>query len=120
MDLRYWEEFLLNREKELKKQIEDLSSEVSGEDLQNGRDHSNNDAADDAWSLLNHENATTKIIALKDELHELRHALYKIREKQDLFGICEKCNKSIEIERLKVRPWARYCYKCKYQVDHAR
>lgn len=51
---------------------------------------------------------------LELKLKEIKLALEKI--KKGNYGICEKCNKKIEIERLKILPQARFCKKCKEKV----
>jgi len=48
--------------------------------------------------------------ALETRLRNINLALKKI--KKGRYGICEKCKKEIEIERLKVYPEARTCLKC--------
>ncbi len=42
-------------------------------------------------------------------------ALEKIRNKT--YGKCDKCSKKIERERLKVKPYAKLCVKCKEQEE---
>ncbi len=44
-------------------------------------------------------------------LYEINEALYRIEKKK--YGICEDCGKPIPLSRLKVKPNARYCVKCK-------
>lgn len=46
-----------------------------------------------------------------DRLLLIDEALEKIRSKT--YGTCEKCEKSIERERLKVKPYAKLCVSCK-------
>jgi DnaK suppressor protein len=48
--------------------------------------------------------------ALETRLRNINLALKKIKRAK--YGICEKCKKEIEIERLKVYPEARTCLKC--------
>jgi len=48
---------------------------------------------------------------LELKLRDIDSALEKI--KKGKYGICEKCGKEIEIERLKAIPEARFCLKCK-------
>ena len=48
---------------------------------------------------------------LELRLRDINDALEKI--KKGKYGICEKCQKEIEIERLKAIPEARFCQKCK-------
>ncbi|MCD6489235.1 MAG: TraR/DksA C4-type zinc finger protein, partial [Thermodesulfobacterium sp.] len=47
---------------------------------------------------------------LELKLRNINLALKKIKEGK--YGICEKCHKPIEIERLKARPEAKLCMKC--------
>lgn len=47
---------------------------------------------------------------LESELQDVILALEKI--KKGKYGLCEKCQKSIAMDRLKVYPKARYCTKC--------
>ena len=48
---------------------------------------------------------------LELKLININLALEKM--KKGKYGICEKCRKEIETERLKTIPEARYCLKCK-------
>lgn len=45
------------------------------------------------------------------ELKDVENALEKI--KKGTFGICEMCDDIIDVERLKAKPHARYCIKCR-------
>jgi len=47
---------------------------------------------------------------LEKNLQDIRKALERIKTKK--YGICEKCGKSIPIERLKAFPEAKMCLKC--------
>jgi len=49
--------------------------------------------------------------SLETRFKNISLALEKI--KRGKYGICEKCQKSIRIKRLKVSPEARFCLKCK-------
>ncbi|KPJ57548.1 hypothetical protein AMJ49_00285 [Parcubacteria bacterium DG_74_2] len=49
--------------------------------------------------------------ALELKLKSINLALEKIKRSE--YGICEKCKKEIEIERLKANSSARFCLKCK-------
>ncbi len=52
---------------------------------------------------------------LELKLNEINLALEKI--KKGKYGICEKCQKKIEQERLKICPETRYCLKCKLRKN---
>ena len=49
------------------------------------------------------------------ELAEIELALGKIKE--SIYGICEMCEEEINIERLKVKNFARYCITCREVVE---
>ena len=49
------------------------------------------------------------------ELAEIELALDKIND--NLYGICEMCEEDINIERLKVKNFARYCITCREVVE---
>ncbi len=113
MDVKYWEGYLCNKLKDMNSLLEKLYSEVSGSQSSLKPDSSNNDFADSASRLSAQQHAYSEIYNLKNEIFEIEHALKKIHNNPDHFGICEKCYHDIETERLEVKPWARYCYKCK-------
>jgi len=48
---------------------------------------------------------------LEIKLKNVNLALKKIEKGK--YGICEKCQKSIDVERLKIFPEAKFCQKCK-------
>lgn len=48
-------------------------------------------------------------------MDEVRHALNKMDK--GTYGVCEKCHKDIEYERLEVRPYARYCMNCELENE---
>jgi DnaK suppressor protein len=49
------------------------------------------------------------------ELAEIELALGKM--KKNLYGICEMCEEEINIERLKVKNFARFCITCREVVE---
>ena len=49
------------------------------------------------------------------ELTEIKLALDKIQEK--IYGTCEMCEEEINVERLKVKIFARYCITCREVVE---
>jgi len=48
-------------------------------------------------------------------IRKIRRSLEDIED--DVYGICEECGQDIAIERLKARPVARRCIKCKTQQE---
>ena len=62
--------------------------------------------------LLNDSSIENKIIEKQiRELKEIETALGKISNGK--YGICEMCEDEINIERLKVKPYARFCISCR-------
>jgi len=51
----------------------------------------------------------------REKLHNIDEALMKIEEGE--YGICEECEEEIPVGRLKVMPFARYCVKCKADIE---
>ena len=51
----------------------------------------------------------------REKLRNIDEALLKIDEGE--FGICEECEEEIPIGRLKVVPFARFCVKCKSDLE---
>ncbi len=64
----------------------------------------------EADEVEEYENLLALEHSLETKLKEIELALKKMEEGN--YGICEKCKKEIEIERLKVFPEARFCQKC--------
>jgi len=48
-------------------------------------------------------------------LEEIKYSLEKIEE--GTYGICEMCEEPINVERLKVKMFARYCISCREVVE---
>ena len=51
----------------------------------------------------------------REKLRNIDEALLKIDDGE--YGICEECEEEIPIGRLKVMPFARYCVKCKADIE---
>lgn len=49
------------------------------------------------------------------DIREIDRALEKMTDGE--FGICELCGEEIQKKRLEVRPNARYCIKCKEDIE---
>jgi len=54
----------------------------------------------------------------KTELEEIEAALVKIHNGS--YGICEMCEESIGMPRLKAKPFAKYCIVCREIVEKER
>jgi len=70
-----------------------------------------NDDADHASVAADMDRDNAIIQKQKEELNDIEFALGKIEK--GTFGICEMCEDEINIERLKVKNFARYCIACR-------
>ena len=46
-------------------------------------------------------------------LYEIDAALRRLYRDPERFGVCERCGRKIDFERLAIVPWARHCVECK-------
>jgi DnaK suppressor protein len=51
----------------------------------------------------------------REKLRNIDEALLKLEEGE--YGICEECEEEIPLGRLKVVPFARFCVKCKSDIE---
>lgn len=51
----------------------------------------------------------------REKLRSIDEAILRIDEGE--YGVCEECGEEIPIGRLKVLPFARYCVKCKSDIE---
>ena len=51
----------------------------------------------------------------REKLKNIDEALLKLSDGE--YGICEECEEEIPVGRLKAMPFARYCVKCKADIE---
>ncbi len=105
-ELEMFKELLLNRKEQILKNIKYNSKEIDG--------LKDTEASDDAdHAVISADVAIEEALSKKqqDELKEIEYALFKISS--DTYGICEMCEEPIGVERLKVKPQAKYCIVCR-------
>jgi DnaK suppressor protein len=51
----------------------------------------------------------------REKLANIDEALIRLEEGE--YGVCEECEEEIPLGRLKVLPFARYCVKCKADIE---
>lgn len=109
-ELSYFETTLTDWEKQILKNLQGTYNELSGL-----REDCLLDEGDQ--SSANMEYIISEAIGTQQnkELEEIRHALKKFSLKT--YGICEMCDEEIDIERLKVKPHAKYCIICRGIVE---
>lgn len=105
-------ELLLNRKREIFKQIAHLEM---GRNAQKEREIELGDAAqkEDLMRLLDH-----LVERGNEEVREINLALKRMAAGK--YGICEICEKRIESKRLKVLPATRLCHKCAKNYEKAQ
>ena len=51
----------------------------------------------------------------REKLRNIDEALERIKDGE--YGVCEECEEEIPLGRLKVLPFARYCVRCKADIE---
>ncbi|WP_243369867.1 TraR/DksA C4-type zinc finger protein [Geotalea sp. SG265] len=102
----------------LLKMKEETIKEIS-KSLKSGSDVTTNEPSGDIYDQASSERDRELGLLLDDrereKLRNIDEALLKIEEEE--YGICEECEEEIPIGRLKIVPFARYCVKCKSDLE---
>jgi DnaK suppressor protein len=111
---------ILNLKKKLESEKERLISQIATiqkEDPFLDPDHASDNAAvdTDIREQIGHETVAAEVKDLKKRLDLIDIALGKI-ERNDDYGICERCGIQIPEARLQVVPEARYCVDCESKL----
>src|SRR5574338_97297 len=93
--------------KEINKAVKSGSSLSAGEPSGDIYDQASSERDRELGLLLNDRE--------REKLHNIDEALLKIEDGE--YGICEECEEEIPLGRLKVMPFARYCVKCKADIE---
>ena len=110
MNVEHFKEILLMRKAELEKILFNISSEIN--------DISRCDIKDDGdYAAASMDSGRDYQIYLnqKKELAEIEEALKRIEE--GTYGICQMCDEPISEERLKIKPYAKYCIICREMIE---
>lgn len=108
-DLEYFKEILNQQLDELAQRADDtveglLDTSVQESDpLDRAATEANRN-----WTLRLRDRESRLISRIRDSLEAIEEGTY---------GICEECGAEISINRLKARPIARYCIKCKTKME---
>jgi len=100
--------FLRREERRLLRRKKEISQADPFEDVRRLSDNAAPDA--DAEEQFGHERAKAMREQVERKLIQVRKALTRIKVGQ--YGICEKCNKMIDTDRLMIMPEATICIKC--------
>ncbi len=109
-ELEFFVDLLSSRKVQIQKNIAGVEKELkelNGLELNDEGDHAS----------VSNDNLREVAVGQQQELEliEIEVALGKIKDK--LFGICEMCEEDISIQRLKVKPHAKYCIDCREIVE---
>lgn len=105
-ELKYFKDILLARKEQIVKNITGVTEEMM--QLQSLE---LNDEGD--YASVSNNNMVESAIGTQQrmELTEIEAALAKLKHGQ--YGICEMCEEEIGVQRLKVKPHAKYCIDCR-------
>jgi len=109
-DIEFLKLELENRKKQIKKIVQDNEKEI--------KELTSTDASDEAdYATISTDSAIEQAITNKQlrELKEIEYALFKMNN--ETYGICEMCEDPIGLQRLKVKPQAKYCIVCREIVE---
>jgi DnaK suppressor protein len=100
------------RRDEITTELERLGEELQwlGADQENERGGLGNHLAEDGSSVMEQERITTLADDLRDSLRQVEAALARMDE--GTYGICQRCGKPINEERLEAFPYVEYCIDC--------
>jgi len=109
-DLKYFEELLLTRRVQIRKNIDDAAREIASL-----KDNEVGDEADHA--AVSTDRMIEQAISAQQsrELVEIDYSLSEI--KTGGYGVCNMCEEDISFQRLKVKPYAKYCIVCREIVE---
>lgn len=104
-------ELLVEQRDALRRQLQDLGADPEDPNIESlDFDFG---FADSAQSTAERNKVLAVIERLRDGLHDVQLALEKLDK--GTYGICERCGKPIDPERLEALPSARLCVSCKQQ-----
>lgn len=120
-DLEMFRQMLLN----LRDRIVDGISFLAGDNLNKSQRDASGDLsnhavhmADQGTDNFDREFALSLVSNEQDILYEIDEALHRIDA--GTYGVCEMTGRPIELERLKVLPYARYCREAQEQLERNR
>lgn len=110
-DIQYFKQILLDRKEQIIKNLHGTGRELN----ELNENHEVMDEGD--FASVSTDNMINEgiLTVQKRELEEIEEALAKIEN--NTYGICEMCEEPISIQRLKVKPFAKYCITCREFVE---
>lgn len=116
-DLPKFQSLLLEKRDEISKQLTGLRKKIQ-KSLDEDRVYERNSGDPDS-DFITESSELAKdewmIRSLDKTLRDIEDALIAMEE--GYYGICQKSGKSIEIERLRAIPWAKYSIEVQEEID---
>jgi DnaK suppressor protein len=110
MDKEFFRQKLLERKEELEEILREIKKDLSGVSRCEVKDEG------DEMSLFMEKYRSEQLYRQQSaELREVEEALRRLEK--GTYGICEMCESPIGEERLKVKPYAKYCIICKEIIE---
>ncbi len=113
---------MVERLDEIKKILLQMKTETLNEiskSVKSTSDHATGEPSGDIYDQASSERDRELGLLLGDrereKLKNIDEALLRFEEGE--YGICEECGDEIPIGRLKVMPFARYCVRCKSDIE---
>lgn len=116
--LEMFREMLIQERNKLQEEIKDLSEgeiQASLLDSSGGLSGYPDDPGNVAGDNFERGKDLEILEMLTSQLEEVQNAIEKIDSGN--FGICESCGKPIPLSRLKARPFAKMCVKCRQELE---
>jgi RNA polymerase-binding transcription factor DksA len=103
---------LTTRRGEIINDLDRLGQEMRwlSEEQEDERGSLGNHLGDDGSSVMEQERIGTVSDDLRDVLRQIEGALERMDE--GTFGVCQRCGKQIDSERLEAFPYVEYCIEC--------
>ncbi len=109
-DIKYFKNILKERKNQIEKNIGDTYEELQG--------LVNSEVSDELdYATINIDKTIEHAITAQ-QLEELKDIDYALRKFNSFnYGICEMCEEEIGLQRLKVKPQAKYCIACRKMME---
>ena len=112
-ELEHFQQELISLADKIKLNIQNAKDKIEQMRNQNPTDEGDH-------ALLTNDSSIEQAIIEKQvkELKEVEEALEK--KKKGTYGICEMCEDEIGVERLSIKPFAKYCITCREIVEKSK
>lgn len=117
VDASKFKDLLVEKQAAIEKQIIGLRKKIK-KSLDEGRVFERNSGDPDSDFVTESseiERDEMMILQLEKNLRDIDDALQAVDG--GYYGECQMCGKSIDLQRLKVIPWAKYCYSCQSSLE---